>query len=405
MNITFLLGNGFDRALGLKTGYSHFYDWYCKQNSESNVINEFRKSIDEDIKCTDENATKLWSDAELGLAKVTEKYGIDDFAMCCEDMHDMLTEYLTEQDAKFVDTDETFKQIVQIFTSQLIDFQQDLDRTEQQLFAKIRKDNREYDSLINFITLNYTRTCDKIHKSLSTKALSSWSERNTTHYLKMGKIVHAHGYVDSFPILGVCDPKLIANQQYLDNPAFRALMIKKESIRVAGETWRNDTNTIISNSNIICIFGASLGASDSDYWASIATWLNEGASRRLVIFWFDSNIKRTNISYYQKYVTKQKIQDKFLDYSNFDEKVREQLRDRIHIVVNAPRMFVLPEELKVKYPVPKVTHTRQPMTLREAIEHQQQFEEAIERTTQMMEKLDPPVLQKIQDAANKLPMG
>lgn len=347
MNITFLIGNGFDRALGLKTGYSHFYKWYCAQKSDSDIVNKFRESIDADIKCTDENTIKLWSDAELGLAAVTEKYSIEDFITCCEDMHDMLTEYLAEQDAMFLEGDEKFNQIVQLFSSQLVEFQQDLDRTEQQLFTKIRNDNREYDSLINIITLNYTRTCDKIHKALSAKALSSWNMRST-HYLKMGKIVHAHGYVDNFPILGVCDPKLIANQQYLDNPAFRALMIKKESIRVAGETWRDDTNALINNSSIICIFGASLGASDSDYWKNIATWLNGGANRRLVIFWFDSNIKKTNISYYQKYVTKQKIQDRFLNFSNFDENTREQLRDRIHIVVNAPHMFVIPYELKVK---------------------------------------------------------
>ena len=347
MNITFLIGNGFDRALGLKTGYSHFYKWYCAKKSDSDVINKFRESIDADIKCIDENTIKLWSDAELGLAAVTEKYSIEDFVTCCEDMHDMLTEYLVGEDAKFTDTDEKFSQIVQLFSSQIVEFQQDLDRTEQQLFTKIRNDNREYDSLINIITLNYTRTCDKIHKALSAKALSSWNMRST-HYLKMGKIVHAHGYVDSFPILGVCDSNLIANQQYLNNPAFRALMIKKESIRVAGETWRDDTNALINNSSIICVFGASLGASDSDYWKSIATWLNGGPSRRLVIFWFDSNIKRTNISYYQKYVTKQKIQDKFLDFSNFDENTREQLRDRIHVVVNAPHMFVIPDELKVK---------------------------------------------------------
>ena len=348
MNITFLIGNGFDRALGLRTGYSHFYEWYCEKTAESDVVDRFRKSIDEDIKCTDENTTKLWSDAELGLAKVTEQYGIDDFVLCCEDMHDMLTEYLTNQDGTFSDTDENFAQIVQTFSSQLKEFQQDMKPTEQQLFTKLRNDNRDYDSLINIITLNYTGTCDKIHKALSAKPLASWTARNSAHYMKMGKIIHAHGYVDNFPILGVCNPELIANQQYLDNPAFRALMIKQESIKAIGETWRDDTFSLINNSNIICIFGASLGESVSDYWRHIATWLNGSASRQLVIFWYDSNIKKTNISYYQRYITEQKVQDKLLDFTNFDENGRNHLRERIHVVVNAPRMFVIPDELKVK---------------------------------------------------------
>ena len=58
--------------------------------------------------------------------------------MCCEDMHDMLTEYLAGQDSKFPETDEQFNQIVQLFSSQLVEFQQDLDRTEQQMFTKSR---------------------------------------------------------------------------------------------------------------------------------------------------------------------------------------------------------------------------------------------------------------------------
>lgn len=348
MNITFLIGNGFDRALGLKTGYSHFYEWYCAKKSDSDVINEFRESIDADIKCTDENTTKLWSDAELGLAKVTEKYSIDDFIICCEDMHDMLIEYLTDQDKKFSDADENFPQIVQTFSSQLKEFQQDMKPTEKKLFAKMRGDNQEYDSIINVVTLNYTDTCDKIHKALSAKALSSWNLRGYMHYLKMGKIVHAHGYVDNFPILGVCNPKLIANQQYLDNPAFRTLMIKHESIKAVGETWRDDTYGLVNNSTIVCIFGASLGESDSDYWQYIATWLNGSVNRRLVIFWHDTNVKNTNISYYQRFITEQKVQDKFLAFTNFDENGRERLRDRIHVVINAPRMFVIPDELKVK---------------------------------------------------------
>ena len=38
MSITFLLGNGFDRALGLETGYSAFYRWYCKQPTDGFIF-------------------------------------------------------------------------------------------------------------------------------------------------------------------------------------------------------------------------------------------------------------------------------------------------------------------------------------------------------------------------------
>lgn len=36
------------------------------------------------------------------------------------------------------------------------------------------------------------------------------------------------------------------------------------------------------------------------------------------------------------------------DFTNSDENGRNHLRERIHVVINAPRMFVIPDELKVK---------------------------------------------------------
>jgi len=35
MNITYLIGNGFDIGLRLKTGYRSFLDWYVGQSNES----------------------------------------------------------------------------------------------------------------------------------------------------------------------------------------------------------------------------------------------------------------------------------------------------------------------------------------------------------------------------------
>lgn len=350
MNITFLLGNGFDRALGLRTSYSHFYEEYCGVESGVELIDKFRKTIDDDIKKEDEQEEKLWSDAELGLAKVTGNYNLTDFVTCCEDMHERLTEYLEAQDTRFSEADEHFGEIVKLFSSNIVEFQQDLMPTEQKLFVKIRDDDKLNDTLINVITLNYTSTCDKIHKALSQKTLASWNTNRGVKSIKMGRLVHAHGYVDNFPILGVCNPDLIENKDYLNDPAFRALMIKKESINAVGQTWREDTFSAISNSSIICIFGASLGKSDSDYWEQIAKWLKGAESRRLIIFKFDPNVKKTNISYYQQYVKQQEVRDKFLDFTDYDATTRTRLCERIHVVINAPKMFVLPKKLKVSYP-------------------------------------------------------
>lgn len=405
MNVTFLLGNGFDRALGLRTSYTHFYEEYCGLESGIEVIDKFRKTIDNDIKNEDEQIEKLWSDAELGLAKATADYNLADFVTCYEDMHDRLTEYLERQDGKFPQTDEQFEEIVRLLSSHIVEFQQDLKPTEQKLFVKIRDDDKLNDTLINVITLNYTSTCDKVHKALSQKTLASWNTNRGVKSIKMGRLVHAHGYVDNFPILGVCNPDLVENKEYLNAPAFRALIIKQESINAVGQTWREDTYSVISNSNIICIFGASLGKSDSDYWEYISEWLNGAESRRLIIFKFDPKVRKTNISYYQQYVKQQEVRDKFLDFTDYDAATRTKLCERIHVVINAPRMFVVPEDLKVKHTEHKRTAGSRLVQLTEMLQQQEREGEKSSRTTQLLNQLNPYIWKKMDELEELLPRG
>ena len=47
MNITYIIGNGFDINLGLKTRYVDFYKWYVDRNREStpDVVKVFRNEI------------------------------------------------------------------------------------------------------------------------------------------------------------------------------------------------------------------------------------------------------------------------------------------------------------------------------------------------------------------------
>ena len=63
MNITFLVGNGFDMSLGIDTSYRGFYQWYCEQPSNSDHIEKFKEHIKNDIEGDGEN----WADFEMGL--------------------------------------------------------------------------------------------------------------------------------------------------------------------------------------------------------------------------------------------------------------------------------------------------------------------------------------------------
>ena len=48
MNVTFMIGNGFDLGIGLRTAYSDFYKVYCKTNSkDSPEVRKFKSELEE----------------------------------------------------------------------------------------------------------------------------------------------------------------------------------------------------------------------------------------------------------------------------------------------------------------------------------------------------------------------
>ena len=50
MNITFIIGNGFDLNLDLKTKYIDFYNYYFSIESEKKPIQDFKAYLNEKLK-------------------------------------------------------------------------------------------------------------------------------------------------------------------------------------------------------------------------------------------------------------------------------------------------------------------------------------------------------------------
>ena len=66
MNLLYLIGNGFDVNLKIRTDYQSFYDYYIAQESADDAV----KLVKEDLK---KNRYAQWSDLELGLGKFTSQ--------------------------------------------------------------------------------------------------------------------------------------------------------------------------------------------------------------------------------------------------------------------------------------------------------------------------------------------
>ena len=94
MDITYLIGNGFDINIGLATRYCDFYEYYKQQPSSNKTIAKLKN----DIRCNYEN----WADLEVKLGEYTADFLEEtDFESVFEDIQDNLSQYLEKEQKKF----------------------------------------------------------------------------------------------------------------------------------------------------------------------------------------------------------------------------------------------------------------------------------------------------------------
>ena len=94
MNITFLIGNGFDINIGLKTRYTDFYPYFIEKANDDNIIKSW-------INPNDSN----WADLEKSLGMHLSKLKGDELAKFISDkneLDELLMEYLEREQSKYV---------------------------------------------------------------------------------------------------------------------------------------------------------------------------------------------------------------------------------------------------------------------------------------------------------------
>ena len=131
MNITFLVGNGFDLNLKLNTRYSYFYKYYIK-NDPKDLLS---KSIKEDY--------EMWSDLEVGLGeflKDIDESQIKEFLDSKSTLERMLSEYLTSENNRVHIKDE--KALSEEFKKKVLNFFSDFNAIDKDHYHQVMSATR-----------------------------------------------------------------------------------------------------------------------------------------------------------------------------------------------------------------------------------------------------------------------
>lgn len=325
MNITFMIGNGFDL---LKTGYKDFYKYYIERTKDDN---------DDIISRSVEKNYELWADLELGLGRFLKDIDatqIDDFLDSKANLESILTDYLAKESAKFNIADEN--KFVEEFTNKIVNFTEEFCTEDKNQFKNIVSKTAE---IINyrFITFNYTTVLDKMIELVKSK-----NEKFTTHATSSTRYTdalctphHIHGTLDGEDlILCVDNPSQIDNEKFQTDRRITDYMIKTNVNKALGERKVETAKEIIDKSKYICLFGLSIGDTDCTWWKYLVEWLNKSDDNRLVLFVReDSKIQRSGGE-------KIRLRDKNREFFGSrscctDAKLYDKIRDKIIIVLNS----------------------------------------------------------------------
>ena len=282
-NITFLIGNGFDLACGLKTRYIDTYGGYISSDSKSETIANFKQTIEEDI--------RTWADFEMRMAKYATTVDSEEaFVACINDYKDYLNEYLLQEQQMFIKDlklDYSVSEAVRKeMEKMLLNYGGGLTPNEQRNVSSVLTDinGQSY----NFISFNYTNIVDQLVKLLCEGIKTKRSK--ILGYVRQD-IIHIHGTLNKDVVLGVDNEMQLMNTSYPLSKRGKRYYIKPLFVDQYDSKRKEDAIKLINSSRVICIYGMSLGESDLTWKNILANWLVEDEKHQLIYYRYELSNK------------------------------------------------------------------------------------------------------------------
>ena len=329
MEITFLIGNGFDVGMGLKSKFTDYFPLYC---SESLHKEERLKGLSKSILDDKEE----WSYFERQLGEYTEKFDsntVQDYINQEKDFLDGFIKYLEKEESKLSFDDKPG--IARMMTQALINYytNDNLQRESETTIKNLYFENRSATHNYNFISFNYTSVLEKCLQTIN-RGIIKDSRPGSSEAVTIGKIAnieHVHGSINNYPIIGVNDKSQIKNSELAEDKRFQRRIVKPAINEIIRMNYDSRCSNIINKSTIICVYGMSLGETDRKWWDTILIWLSKSSKRQLVIFDYDEEyVTSSPFAWIEK---EEEILDKLTSYS-LNKMNAENYRSQIHIAVH-----------------------------------------------------------------------
>lgn len=336
MNVTFLIGNGFDLQLGMRTDYKSFLEWYVNLLTDDPEIARFRDHL------KNEGAI-WWSDAEIAMGEYLENFTDETITTYFKNIRDFkleLSEYLKRENSKYDLTSDP--KVIDSFRSFILESAKDVMLHPRRFTLNEKWKTNQ--TVVNFVTFNYTNTLDRLVESLkeSGEALQRFPGATYSYYTKVGEIVHVHGTLDSSIIMGVDNLEQLHMEDIIDGSKIKRTLIKPTVNDELGNYEHELAANIIRQSDYLFFYGLSFGETDQTWWKLIRHRLFTNENCQAVLFTraVDGDINPIIPEDLLDYVNGKK--EEFLQKIKIDpeSKQYESVRKRVFIIKNTNRLDI-----------------------------------------------------------------
>lgn len=314
MNITFLIGNGFDLNCGLKSKYSDVYDQYCSTQSDQECIQRFKKEIKSDY--------ETWGDFEVAMAEHMAEFETEsDFIACLRDFKTFLNRYLLDQITKINELigEEEKQKTFQAIQHSVGNFYKDVTHNlTNEIQSRISRE-QVYKYAIVF---NYTQLFERLS-----------TQRNGDRYSKIfSEVINVHGVLNDDIVLGMDNESQLVpckSEKEITKRIKRAFIKPIFNEEYDSERIRR-AKAIIDDSDIICVYGMSLGKSDLTWRELLFDWLLRKEDGHLFIFdYANVSVKAKTVD--ERLDIEDMKRNSFFDRMELDKERSEKIEARLHM--------------------------------------------------------------------------
>ena len=294
--VTFLIGNGFDRGMGLKSGYDDFYKLYLTQGSGFHPGDKKNKKFEdkglvEVLRDAEDNQKKDWADYEIALGAHSKKTCYEDENARArlmgqnDNFQAMFYAYLKEREEKMIFAMKASKKK----TKRLEKVKEQMEHALESFYAaeNIKESHEKVANILQytwghkrrrryqFVCFNYSSVLDNCVKQIKDPKAEDI------------KVHHVHGELNessTTKVMGVNDEGQMGNAfAYSDEDICR--LHKWRMMKRNGHQKQYETGVeMIWESDVIVLYGVSLGETDKVWWQIIYQWLLENSDRHLIIY-------------------------------------------------------------------------------------------------------------------------